>query len=93
MTSTDSVEDDLEKARDAEEHARNTTDPELKARWLAIAFGYRELARFRQQVADTVSVIPPQPPRSRDFSGALNWEDWENFGRNLPCDVASSFEL
>lgn len=53
----------LEKALDAEERARSITDPELRGRWLGVAFGYRELARFRQQTKDgaastAASIVP-----------------------------------
>lgn len=37
----------LEKAIEAEERASEATDSQIKARWLGIAFGYRELARYR----------------------------------------------
>jgi hypothetical protein len=56
------TEEYLEKALDAEERARNSVDSELRARWLGIAFGYRELARFRQQSGDKISLVPEQPP-------------------------------
>lgn len=47
----------LEKALEAEERARSTLDPQLKARWLGIAFGYRELARYRNSLpADALPV-------------------------------------
>jgi len=51
------VDDYLEEAQGAEERARDTTDLDLKARWLGIASGYRELARFRQQARN--KVLPP----------------------------------
>jgi hypothetical protein len=51
----------LEIALDAEAHARTTADPDLKARWLGIAYGYRELARFRQQTRDRVSRSQGRP--------------------------------
>lgn len=43
------IDEYLEKALDAEERARNTTDSEMRASWCGIAFGYRELARFRKE--------------------------------------------
>jgi hypothetical protein len=58
----------LEKALDAEAHARNTADLDLKARWLGIAFGYRELARFRQQTRDRVLPVPEHRPAASHIS-------------------------
>lgn len=59
------IEDYLEKALDAEERARNSSDSELRARWLGIAFGYRELARFRrQQIGSPVSPVHEQTTAS-----------------------------
>ena len=49
MVSKRPVDDYLQKALDAEECARNTTDSEMRASWCGIAFGYRELARFRKE--------------------------------------------
>jgi hypothetical protein len=40
----------LEKAQDAEARANATADAQLKARWLGIAFGYRELSRYRNSL-------------------------------------------
>ena len=64
MTLPSPIDGYLEKALHAEEHARNTTDSELRARWLGIAFGYRELARYRQQASDRIAFVPEQPPAS-----------------------------
>lgn len=73
------IDEYLEKARDAEERARNTTDSEMRASWCGIAFGYRELARFRkddykdtgfgqhpivQPAADIVLNPPAHPHRN-----------------------------
>lgn len=59
------IEDYLEKAMDAEERARSSSDSELRARWLGIAFGYRELARFRrQQIGSQVSPVHEQTTAS-----------------------------
>jgi hypothetical protein len=55
----------LEAARDAQERAKTTTDPDLRARWLGVAFGYRELARFRRQSRNRVSELPPASPISQ----------------------------
>jgi len=57
------IDEYLEKARDAEERARNTTDSEMRASWCGIAFGYRELARFRKEAS------PGQVPAPADRSG------------------------
>jgi len=35
------IDEYLEKALEAEERARNTTDSEMRASWCGIAFGYR----------------------------------------------------
>jgi len=45
------ADDYLEKALEAEIRALETADPDIKARWLGIAFGYRELARYRREKA------------------------------------------
>ena len=49
------IDEYLEKALDAEERARNTTDSEMRASWCGIAFGYRELARFRKEGGQPVA--------------------------------------
>jgi len=62
------ADDYLEKAIEAEERARSTRDPDIRARWLGIAFGYRELSRFRnslQERLDHMSIEPVLEPRRR----------------------------
>lgn len=46
------TDDYLERAQKAEERAQATADPDMKARWLGIAFGYRELSRYRNSLAE-----------------------------------------
>ena len=60
----------LEAARDAQEHARTTTDPDLRARWLGVAFGYRELARFRKRSRERVCELLPASPISQQRSNS-----------------------
>ena len=45
------IDDYLEKALEAETRALEAADPDIKARWLGIAFGYRELARYKREKA------------------------------------------
>jgi len=54
------IDEYLQKALDAEECARNTTDSEMRASWCGIAFGYRELARFRKE-SSTASGFGQHP--------------------------------
>ena len=53
----ESADEYLEKAQDAEQRALATPDPQLKARWLGIAFGYRELSRYRNSLR--AKGLPP----------------------------------
>ena len=47
------ADDYLEKALKAEERAGATCDPDIKARWLGIAFGYRELSRYHRSLVES----------------------------------------
>ena len=47
------ADDYLEKALKAEERAHATLDPDMKARWLGIAFGYRELSRYHDSLIES----------------------------------------
>ena len=53
------IDEYLEKALEAEERARNTTDSEMRASWCGIAFGYRELARFRKDGSLGQPMVQP----------------------------------
>ncbi|HEY8255966.1 MAG TPA: hypothetical protein VIG39_15065 [Rhizomicrobium sp.] len=46
MTKEDRAELYLAKARQAEEQAQKSTDPQAKSTWERIARGYRDLARM-----------------------------------------------
>jgi len=62
----------LEKAQEAEARARATLDPQLKSRWLGIAFGYRELSRYRISLRarglPPVGVVPTEETIAQDES-------------------------
>jgi len=47
------ADDYLEKALKAEARAGAASDPDIKARWLGIAFGYRELARYNSCLVES----------------------------------------
>ena len=50
---TSAADDYLEKALKAEERAGATSDPDMRARWLGIAFGYRELSRYHNSLVES----------------------------------------
>lgn len=63
------IDEYLQKALDAEECARNTTDSEMRASWCGIAFGYRELARFRKEDVFRKDGVRGQPAPADMLSG------------------------
>jgi len=63
MTNTDQIAEFYRKAKDAEARAIAAADPFLRAEWVRIAMGYRDLVQTVRNTA-VMEEISEQPPLS-----------------------------